>query len=116
MGVTSNGLLKLLPFCGCLEELDLSGLASVVRDPFLKSVARAAKTLQRLKLAKCVFLTDKGICFLVEYLWIELLDISGCHRITDSAIEVLAEVIYVFILDGIFFNFFLFTSELQRSD
>eukprot|EP01037_Dinobryon_pediforme_P023976 gene23976-25597_t len=58
-------------------ELDLSGLASVVRDPFLKSVARAAKTLQRLKLAKCVFLTDKGICFLVEYLWIELLDISG---------------------------------------
>lgn len=75
-----------------MEELDLSGLAGVVKDGFVRSMAMAARTLQRLKLGKCVFLSDKGLCALAEFLWIEVLDVSGCHRITDAGIEVLAEV------------------------
>ena len=35
-GVTASALLKILPSCGCLEELDLTGLASVVTDSFVK--------------------------------------------------------------------------------
>ena len=55
-------------------------------------MALAARTLQRVRFSKCVFLSDAGLCAMAEFLWLEQLDVSGCHRITDDGLEVLAEV------------------------
>ena len=55
-------------------------------------MALAARTLQRVRFAKCVVLSDAGLCAMAEFLWLEQLDVSGCHRLTDDGLEVLSEV------------------------
>ena len=55
-------------------------------------MALAARTLQRVRFTKCVFLSDAGLCAMAEFLWLEQLDVSGCHRLTDDGLEVLSEV------------------------
>ena len=87
--ITAQGILRVLPFCGVLEELRLSGCTSV-DDAFIKQMCLKCPTITRLVLDKCVFLTDVTMCYLADYLWLETLDIAGCHRITDDGIEVLS--------------------------
>jgi hypothetical protein len=60
----------------------------------------AARTLQRVRFAKCVFLSDTGLCAMAEFLWLEQLDVSGCHRLTDDGLEVLSEVSLIVSLLG----------------
>ena len=43
-----------------------------------------------MKLARCKRLTDKALCSLADFLWIEGLDVSHNSRITDDGIEVIA--------------------------
>jgi hypothetical protein len=74
-----------------LNDLDLSGLASIVDDPCIKMIGSVCPTIQTLRLKQCLLLTDRALCFIADSLWLENVDISGCHRITDHGIEVLAE-------------------------
>jgi F-box/leucine-rich repeat protein 2/20 len=90
-GITGPGILALLPVCACLEDLDLSGLASIVNDAFLLAFSKSCPTLQKLTLQKCLLLSDAALCALADNLWLEHLDVSGCAKITDSGVEVLTE-------------------------
>jgi hypothetical protein len=90
-GITGPGVLALLPSCACLEELDLSGLANFVNDAFVQTMGRSCPTLQKLTLQKCLLLSDAALCSLAENLWLEHLDVTGCHKLTDAGIEVLSE-------------------------
>lgn len=87
-GVNAEGILKVLPLCGVLEELRVSGIVSI-NDAFVKDMCLKCKTIQRVVMQKCVFLSDAALCYMADYMWLEQIDISGCHRITDDGIEVL---------------------------
>ena len=86
--VTANGILGLLPFCACLEHLNVSGNTSV-DDDFIHQLCLVCPTIQQLVLQKCVRVTNVGLCSLADFLWVEVLDITGCSRITDDGIEIL---------------------------
>ncbi|KAJ1428375.1 hypothetical protein B484DRAFT_419428 [Ochromonadaceae sp. CCMP2298] len=90
-GLTGLGIMGLLSACSCLEDLDLSGLAPTVTDAFVQTLSRACPTLQRLAMQKCLLLTDAALCSLADNLWLERLDVSGCHKMTDAGFEVLSE-------------------------
>ena len=87
-GIDAKGVLEILPLCGILEELRLSGMVSV-DDAFVQQMCLKCATIQRLTLQKCVFLSDAALCAMADYLWLEWLDISGCRRVTDDGLEVL---------------------------
>jgi hypothetical protein len=42
-------------------------------------------------LQKCLLLTDAALCSLADNLWLEQLDVTGCHKMTDAGFEVLSE-------------------------
>jgi hypothetical protein len=88
---SSSALLEVFRQSSCLEAADLSGLAGLVQDSLLARISKACPTLLSLTLHKCVFLTDLSLCSFAEHLWLERLDISGCHRVTDDGVDVLAE-------------------------
>ena len=90
-GITGPGILTLLSSCACLEDLNLSGLASTVNDAFVQSFSKACPTLQRLTLQKCLLLSDATLCSLADNLWLEHLDVNGCSKFTDAGVEVLSE-------------------------
>lgn len=87
-GITADGILAILPQCGVLEELRVSGIVSI-NDAFVAEMCHKCTTIQRVVMQKCVFVTDVAMCTLADWMWLEHLDISGCHRITDDGIEVL---------------------------
>ena len=87
-GITGSGILSILPHCGVLEELRVSGIVSI-NDEFVKDMCMSCKTIQRVVMQKCVFLSDAALCHMADFMWLEYLDVSGCHRITDDGIEVL---------------------------
>jgi F-box/leucine-rich repeat protein 14 len=89
--ITGAGILALLPVCACLEDLNLSGLASIVNDAFVLSFSKCCPTLQRLTLQKCLLLSDAALCTLADNLWLEHLDVTGCSKLTDAGVEVLSE-------------------------
>lgn len=90
-GFSSLGMLTMLGSCGILEELNLSGLTTVVTDAFIHQLCATCSTLQRLVLQKCTFLTDAALCSISDFLWIEEIDVSGCVKLTDKGLEVLTE-------------------------
>lgn len=87
--VSAEGLEALLPYCGVLEELKLSGNATI-NDDFIVFVTQKCATIQRLTLQHCIFVTDVGVCAIAESMWMEYLDISGCHKVTDAGVEILS--------------------------
>lgn len=89
--ISTAGLLKLLPACGILEEVNFSGITAVDND-FIYQLCLVCPTIQRLALQKCIMLTDVALCSIADYLWVEVLDISSCNRITDDGIDVLSAV------------------------
>lgn len=84
-----NAMRQLLPACGVLEEVDMSGMTAI-NDSFIHELCHACPTIQRLRIQKCVLITDAALCTLADYMWIEELDISSCKKITDEGLEVLA--------------------------
>lgn len=86
--LTAPGILRLLPICGLLEELNMSGITSV-DDNFIRQMCIVCPTIQKLEVQKCVQITDAALCSISDYLWLEALDVTGCHKITDDGIEVL---------------------------
>jgi F-box and leucine-rich repeat protein GRR1 len=86
--VTASGIVTFLAYCGVLEELNVSGIISC-DDDFLHQLCVTCKTVQKLELQKCVYITDAGLCSLADYMWIEYIDVTGCYKITDDGIEVL---------------------------
>lgn len=90
-GISGPGILSLLSACACLEDLNLSGLASIVNDAFVQTFSKSCPTLQRLTLQKCLLLSDAALCSLADNLWLEHLDLTGCNKFTDAGVEVLSE-------------------------
>lgn len=90
-GITGPGVQTLLSACACLEELNLSGLATIVTDSFVLAFTKCCPTLQKLVLQKCLLLTDAALCAMADNLWLELLDVTGCTKLTDAGVEVLSE-------------------------
>jgi hypothetical protein len=88
---SANGLLSLLQNTPRLNKLNMSGLATLVSDELLATVAHICPGLQSIGLAHCLQITDAALCHLAEFLWIEELNLESCHRITDDGIEVLGE-------------------------
>lgn len=89
--LTARGLQSLLCKCQSLHELNLSGLVNTVDDQCVRMIGHSCSTIQTLRLRQCLQLTDLAVCHIAEALWIEDLDLSGCHRISDRGVEVLAE-------------------------
>ena len=87
-GISAKGVLDILPMCGILEELRISGMVSA-DDGFIQEMCVKCGTIQRLHLQKCVFISDAALCSMSDYLWLEYLDITGCRRVTDDGLEVL---------------------------
>lgn len=87
-GMTSEGLLLMLRAGTGIEELNISGMVSVT-DDVVNEMCKVCPTLIRLKMARCTFLTDAALCHIADYLWLDEIDVSFCHKITDDSIEVL---------------------------
>ena len=87
--LTADTVLEMLPLCGVLEDLRLAGMAGVT-DDFVHQMCLKCSTVQRINLTKCIFITDAALCSMADYLWLEGLDISGCRRVSDEGMEVLA--------------------------
>lgn len=87
--LTADTVLEMLPLCGVLEDLRLAGMPGVT-DDFVHQMCLKCSTVQRINLTKCIFITDASLCSMADYLWLEGLDISGCRRISDEGMEVLA--------------------------
>ena len=102
-GISAEGVLQILPACGILEDLRLSGMVSV-DDNFIQEMCIKAGTIQRLAVEKCVFMSDAALCSMADYLWLEYLDVTGCRRITDDGIEVVTVAcngIFSLLLSGV---------------
>lgn len=86
-----SGLVRLLEQTPKLSRLDVSGLATIVDDRLIGHLVHVCPGVQSLGLAQCLQLTDLALCHLAEHLWIEELNLEGCHHISDNGIEVIAE-------------------------
>lgn len=88
--ISSSGLLEALRECKNLETFAATGLVRVVDDLFLKRLGGICPSIQNLCIGLCVSVSDIGLCSIAESLWIEQLDLSGCYKVSDMGIEVLA--------------------------
>ena len=87
-GLTAGGVLAMLKAGTGIEELNVSGMVSVT-DDVVAEMCKLCPTLIRLKMARCTFLTDAALCHIADYLWLDEIDVSFCHKITDDSIEVM---------------------------
>ena len=67
------------------DELDLSHWR--IGDDDMLTVNEANHEVAILKLAKCMEITDAGIFNLVKFHRVKILDLRGCHRLTDRALD-----------------------------
>jgi hypothetical protein len=86
--MTATGILTVTSHCSGLEELNVSGIATV-NDKFLKELVDKCPSITRLIMQRCLLVTDAGLCQLSASLWLQTLDASFCTKITDEGIEVL---------------------------
>ena len=88
-GITAAKLgSTLLPLCVRMEELHLSGVTSI-NDAFVQTLCQCCPSLQKLSVQKCIQITDVSLCSMAEHLWLEVIDLTGCYRITDDGLDVL---------------------------
>eukprot|EP00245_Coleochaete_scutata_P006031 TRINITY_DN20143_c0_g1_i1.p1 TRINITY_DN20143_c0_g1~~TRINITY_DN20143_c0_g1_i1.p1 ORF type:complete len:1311 (-),score=236.09 TRINITY_DN20143_c0_g1_i1:849-4781(-) len=93
MGVGNGCLAAVGRSCEVLEELDLTGLASV-GDRGLAAVAEGCSgTLRSVNLTACNRVTDRGLIALARHCGhnLELLNLDGCTKITDRGLRAVAE-------------------------
>ena len=90
-GVSTKSILDLLSYCGRLEDLCIEGIIGV-NDDFIHQMCIACRTITKLSLQRCQAITDAALCSIVDFLWIEKLNISYCTKITDPGIEVFSAV------------------------
>lgn len=88
--ISSNALLETLQECKNLESFFGSGLVRIVDDQFLKRLGQVCPSIQKLGMNLCIGVTDVGLCSIAENLWIEHIELSGCYKISDIGVEVLA--------------------------
>ncbi len=88
--ISANALLETLQECKNLESFSGAGLVRVVDDVFLKRLGQVCPSIQKLIINLCIGVTDIGLCSVAENLWIEHIEMSGCYKISDVGIEVLA--------------------------
>lgn len=88
--ISEKALLETFQNCLNLEEIDLSGLTSIVTDLFLKKLGRIRSNLQSLILNSCKLISDEGLCYISESLWLENIELEHCEKITNEGIQVIA--------------------------
>jgi hypothetical protein len=89
--ISGNQLIDFLKECLHLEKLDLSGLSNIINDKLIHQLCCYLSSLQTLKLNHCIQITNLSMCSIAENLWLEELQISGCSKITNEGIDVIAE-------------------------
>lgn len=70
-----------------LRHLNLSNCSELTNASFTSVIARLTK-LQTLECANVVELTDEGMLSLADLGQLEVLDVAGCYRISDSGMTV----------------------------
>jgi hypothetical protein len=88
--ITAPILLEMLQECKNLESFSGAGLVRIVDDAFLKRLGYVCPSIQKLVINLCIGVTDVGLCCVSENLWIEHIELSGCYKISDTGVEVLA--------------------------
>lgn len=89
--VATSSILDMLAECACLEELFLEGIVGV-NDDFVHQMCISCRTITKLCLQRCQSITDASLCSIADFLWMEMLDISHCTKISDPAVETLSLV------------------------
>lgn len=86
--ITSSGILFLIAKCPNLECLNVSGIPTI-NDEFIRELCKVCTTIVKLTVQRCMLLSDVALCCIASSLWIELLDLSYCSKITDEGLQVL---------------------------
>ena len=84
-------LAKALPL---VETCNIGGCILISDDAIL-SLSVNCTHIKTFGVSYCKRLTDKAVCIMSDYLWLEELDVSGCSRTYDFDIEK-KEFVYVY--------------------
>ncbi|XP_022893425.1 EIN3-binding F-box protein 1-like isoform X1 [Olea europaea var. sylvestris] len=92
LGFGSTSLAMLGKLCPQLHHLDLSGLCGITDTGLLPLLESCEAGLTKVNLSHCVNLTDEVVFALARLHGgaLELLNLDGCHKVTDASLEVLA--------------------------
>jgi hypothetical protein len=88
---TGAGLDYYIKHCGNLTSLDLNYADTMVDDSLLLAMGQHLQKLETLNIARCVLVTNEGICALAQGCSIlHMLDVSYCDKVShDGVCEVL---------------------------
>ncbi|KAK6927570.1 Leucine-rich repeat [Dillenia turbinata] len=92
-GIGDATLAVLGKLCPQLRYLDLSGLGGITDAGFLPLLESCEAGLVKVTLGGCVNLTDKVVSLMAQLhgSTLELLNLDGCKKITDTSLVALAE-------------------------
>lgn len=69
-----------------ITSLDLSDSQNLL-DHCLVIICKSMVNLRELRLRKCVMISDFGLKELISLKKLELLDVTGCEKLTDQGIQ-----------------------------
>ena len=76
--------------CPRLQELSLRGFAKLGADE-VRQLCERCQGIQSLSLAHCKLVDDETIRCVTRELWLEHLDVSYCPKLTDDALDAIAQ-------------------------
>lgn len=89
LNITDKGVSLLVTSLTRLRYANLAGCVQLTDKGVLTLVSTCTR-LQEIVISQCKKITDKSLCYLADFLWVEILDISYCNKISDDGIEVIA--------------------------
>lgn len=89
LNLTDEGMRCLSASLTRLRCINLAGCVQLT-DKGVYTLVSTCTMLQNVVLAQCKQLTDMSLCYLTDFLWVEILDLSYCSKITDDGVEVVA--------------------------
>ncbi|KDO32278.1 hypothetical protein SPRG_02757 [Saprolegnia parasitica CBS 223.65] len=89
MQVTSDGLRYIRDRCKHLVTLFLTGCVGVTDDAII-ALLRACPRLSRLGLGYCRDVTDAVLFAIADTLWLQVLSLTRCGKITDAGVAAVA--------------------------
>lgn len=87
--LSAGGISKLLEHCPILEELNVSGIATM-SDKHMEEISVKCPTIVKLVAQRCLLLSNLALCSLARNLWITALDVSFCSKVSDEGIEIIS--------------------------
>lgn len=89
LNITDQGVALLAESLTRLQYVNFAGCVQLT-DGGVFTLVSTCTRLQEIVLAQCKQITDKSLCHLADFLWIEVLDVSHCNKISDDGVEVIA--------------------------